>query len=111
MIHWPALIVYDGEDELTYVKNRSFWDDAPDLHLFSYELDDILIDTKGLVYTLNTIVNNIVIPQVTDKIIPLDDLIELVRKHASIENYCCSAKITAQSYLQAIEIVASINEI
>jgi len=93
------------------VKNRPVWDNDPDFHLFSYEPDDVLIDAKGLVYTLNTRINNIVIPQATDKILPLADLIELVRKHASIENYCCSAKIIAQSYLQAIEIVASINEI
>lgn len=110
MIHWPALIIYDGEDELIYVKNRSVWDNDPDLHLFSYEPDDILIDAKGLVYTLNITINNIVIPKATGKILPLVEVIELVRKHASIENYCCSAKITAQNYRQAIEIVPSINE-
>jgi hypothetical protein len=110
LIHWPALIIYDGEDELNYIKNRTVWDNDPDLNLFSYEPDDILIDTKGLVYTLNSTRNNIVIPKATDNMLSLAELIDLVRKHASIENYCCSAKITAQSYLQAIEMVASIND-
>lgn len=51
MILWPAIIKYEGESELTFVSSESEWQCDVDLHFFSYEDDDVLIDSTGAIYS------------------------------------------------------------
>ena len=48
MIVWPVVLKYEGVDELTFVSDQNEWDTDTDLHGFSYETTDVMIDSAGL---------------------------------------------------------------
>ncbi|NQZ51206.1 MAG: hypothetical protein HRT95_13870, partial [Moritella sp.] len=72
-----------------------------------------LIDASGALFALPAASS----PSDTDVFVALDsrilvaEFVELVRKHAVIENYCCSAKINAKTHQQVIAMVKEINSL
>ena len=113
MVKWPAVIKYHGEDELIYVESLVEWQNDPDLCLPHYESEDRLIDASGALFSLPVASS----PSDTDMFVSLDsrilvpEFVELVRKHAVIENYCCSAKINAKTHQQVVAMVKEINSL
>lgn len=113
MIKWPAVIKYQGEDELIYIASLSDWLNDPDLCLPNYEAEDRLIDVSGALFLLPTApsdVNAATFVALNTEI-PVHEFVELVRQHAVIENYCCSAKINAKTHQQVIAMVKEINSL
>jgi len=112
-INWPAVIKYHGEDELIYIESLSEWKNDPDLCLPHYESEDRLIDACGALFSLPAA------PSLSDTgmfvsleaRILVPEFVELIRKHAVIENYCCSAKLNAKTYQQVIAMVKEINSL
>ena len=113
VIKWPAVIKYHGEDELIYIASLAEWQIDPDLCLPHYESEDRLIDASGALFALAAASS----PLDTDMFVSLDsrilvaEFVELVRKHAVIENYCCSAKINAKTHQQVVAMVKEINSL
>lgn len=113
MIKWPAVIKYQGEDELIYIASLNDWSNDPDLCQSHYEIEDRLIDMSGALFSLPTASADVN----TDAFVALDtqisvpEFVELVRKHAVIENYCCSAKINAKTHSQVIAMIKEINSL
>ena len=113
MVKWPAVIKYHGEDELIYVESLTEWKNDPDLCLANYESEDRLIDANGALFSFPAASS----PSDTDMFFSLDsrilvpEFVELIRKHAVIENYCCSAKLNAKTYQQVITMVKEINSL
>ncbi|QUM80097.1 hypothetical protein HWV01_07230 [Moritella sp. 5] len=111
MVKWPAVIKYHGEDELIYVESLTEWKNDPDLCLPNYESEDRLIDASGALFSLPAASS----PSDTDMFVSLysrilvPEFVELIRKHAVIENYCCSAKLNAKTYQQVMAMVKEIN--
>ncbi len=113
VVQWPAVIKYHGEDELIYIESLSEWKNDPNLCLPHYESEDRLIDASGALFSLPAA------PSLsdTDMFVSLDsrilvpEFVDLVRKHAVIENYCCSAKINANTHQQVIAMVKEINSL
>jgi len=138
MVKWPAVIKYQGEDELIYIESLAEWQSDPDLCESSYEVEDRLIDASGALFSfssqrliaksaiakLSITQKSITKAPITktsemqpeafvdlDESIGVIEFVELVRKHAVIENYCCSAKLNAKTYQQVIAMVKEINSI
>ncbi|MDX2322009.1 MAG: DUF4144 family protein [Moritella sp.] len=113
MIKWPAVIKYQGEDELIYLASLNDWLNDADLCLSCYELEDRLIDMSGALFSLPTVSSavNTTAFLALDAQISVPEFVELVRKHAVIENYCCSAKLNAKTHQQVIAMVKEINSI
>ena len=113
VVKWPAVIKYHGEDELIYIASLAEWQNDPDLCLPHYESEDRLIDASGALFALPAASS----PLDTDMFVSLDsrilvaEFVELVRKHAVIENYCCSAKINAKTHQQVVSMVKEINSL
>ncbi len=113
MVKWPAVIKYHSEDELIYVESLTEWKNDPGLCLPHYESEDRLIDASGALFSLPVASS----PLNTDMFVSLDcrilvsEFVELIRKHAVIENYCCSAKLNAKTYQQVIAMVKEINSL
>ena len=113
VIKWPAVIKYHGEDELIYIASLVEWQNDPDLCLPHYESEDRLIDASGALFSLPSALS----PSDTDMFVSLDsrilvaEFVKLVRKHAVIENYCCSAKINGKTHQQVIAMVKEINSL
>jgi len=55
MINWPAVIKYEGQDELAYVSSRAQLESDAESHAFSCDHNDFLIDGKGCIYSLESI--------------------------------------------------------
>ena len=107
MIIWPAILKYAGEKELTFISNQSEWNCDADLHFFSYEAKDMLIDSEGFIHSLANRKNNFVTPVPTNHSLSLQEVIELVKAHLSELGSCCVSKLSAQSIKHAIDIVGA----
>lgn len=109
MITWPVIIKHDGEDELIYVKSLSDWQADEEMLLYIFTERDVLIDSKGKVFSLPLLQKNI---HSEDYLATcnLDNVIELLKAHAAIMGQCCVEKIQTNSIADAIELVASIND-
>ena len=113
MIKWPAVLQYQGEDELIYIESLTDWLNDPDLCQSRYEAEDRLIDTDGALFSLPTtslVANSKAFVSLGTQI-SVHEFVELVRKHAVVENYCCSAKINGKTHQQVIAMVKAINSL
>ncbi len=105
MTIWPAIIKYAKGDELTYIADLAEWNYDADLHFFEYDNLDILIDSLGLIHHLNNRNDAFILPESTGDIIGLGPAIGIVKAHFSSVGSCCSAKLTARSVSELIDLV------
>lgn len=110
MINWPAVIKYDGDDELVYVASVEAWKCDAELHLYNHRSSDQLIDSSGRVFSLDYSDDDTIVTEDTGTRLKLDDFIRLVRIHASSSHHCCIEKISFRSFAEGIELVAGMNE-
>lgn len=105
MITWPAILKYDGENELVFIANQAQWNKDPDLFYYAYESDDLLLDSKGVIYKLDQIKENYVTPVSTNRMASLSEMEEMLKSHMSELGHCCIAKIAITSIQEAIVMV------
>ena len=105
MIVWPVVIKYEGESELTFVSSQPKWDGDADLHHFSYETGDKLIDSAGAVYGLQTRKSHCITPSFTGQYVNQQEVLGLVKAHLSEIGQCCVAKFSINSIAQGIRAV------
>lgn len=99
-VTWPAFIKHGHSDELDYVETEAQWKS----HYAGgkYLPDDQLIDSAGRCY----------LPGVPDSVVTqleLDDVLELVRLHASVCGHCCVSKMGAPDVGSAVGMVGVID--
>jgi hypothetical protein len=110
MINWPAVIKYEGDDELTHVSSEKAWlRDAATL-LYNHSGDDQLIDSSGQIFNLDSLNDNKILTVDTGQRITVAALIRLVRIHASSSHRCCIEKISFHTIAEGISLVDSMNE-
>ena len=105
MIIWPAMIKYTEDDELIYISDLTEWTGDEDLHAYQYDPVDIFIDSSGLIHHLNHRDNDFTLPGSTGSTMELKSAIAMVKAHFSSMGSCCSAKLTARSIAELIELV------
>ena len=110
MINWPAVIKYNGDDELIYIGSNEEWMRDADSHLYNHSRDDYLIDSSGHIFNLEHVNDDILNPQGTGSQISLQDFIRLVRIHASNSHRCCIEKISFRNIAEGINLVSSMND-
>ena len=110
MVSWPAIIKHSDDPELIYVSNQIEWDNDVELHYFEYDDTDFLLDSSGKIYTLQEIKNSLIKPVPNGDSKSLQEILGLVKAHAAQQGSCCVAKLYAPSILEALKIVASLNE-
>jgi len=94
MINWPAVIKYDGDDELIYVGSGEEWIRDAESHLYNHNCDDRLIDSSGDIFSLDHVRDDLINPESTGNQIVLEDFVKLARIHASNSHRCCIEKKT-----------------
>lgn len=108
MISWPAVIHYQGDDELTFIKSEQAWQLDAELHGYAYSEDDILIDNAGhvaqLIYNKE---NSMVVIQATRNTKTISEFEALIKKHMSHLNQCCISKLKISSFHEGILLVES----
>ena len=110
MINWPAVIKFDGDDELTYIGSADEWlRDAPSL-LYHHKGDDYLIDSNGHIFSLDHVHDGAINAEDAGNKITLQDFVRLVRIHASNSHRCCIEKISFRNIAEGISLVSSMND-
>lgn len=110
MLNWPAVIKYEGDDELTYIASEEQWKRDAGSHLYNHSGYNYLIDSNGHSYNLVETHGEVITPQSTGASMALQDFIKLVRIHASTVNRCCIEKIGFRSIAEGISLVGDMNE-
>lgn len=110
MINWPAVIKFDGDDELAYVGSDNEWMRDAQSHLYNHKGDDYLIDSSGRLFSLDRVHDGTFNPESTGNQIELQDFIRLVRIHASNSHRCCIEKIHFRNIAEGISLIASMDE-
>lgn len=103
-IAWPAILHFSGDHELMFIASQTEWDADTCVHGGHYESNDRLIDSLGMIYSLNQRNNNFLTPQPTGRAASLAEIIALVKAHLSEQGSCCVSKLFAASITEAIEI-------
>ena len=108
-INWPAILNYSGDAELLYLNSQSEWDSDQGLHSFSYDENDCLIDSSGNIYSLIYKIDKTVQPVFTNKTKTLDEILGLIKAHASQTDSCCVAKLYAPSISDAFKMIEALS--
>lgn len=111
MITWPAILKYDGENELVFILNQAQWNKDPDLFYYAYESDDFLLDSDGMIYRLDQIEDHFVTPVADNRNASIEEVIDMLKAHMSELGHCCIAKISLNSIKEAIDMVGELEEI
>ena len=110
MINWPGIIKHLDDAELVYVSDQSQWDSDAELHSFDYDEFDYLIDSSGNTYTLTKRSNKQVKPESNGGSMSRNEILGLVKAHASQKGSCCVSKLYAPTIGDAFKIVESLIE-
>lgn len=107
---WPAVLKYEGEDELVCIGSEAEWACDADLHACRYSRDDNLIDSSGRIYRLVADGEDIMLPAYSGNTISLPSFNTLLRAHVAAVGQCCSGKVMAASIEEGIALVQGLGE-
>ena len=97
MIQFPAVFKLSGQDELLYISDQTSFDKHYQLQQAYLLPDDLLIDSKGMAYSLNQLCLDTP-EQQSIKEFALQELIALVQAHFFAESQTCVVKIQAPDH-------------
>ena len=107
-VNWPAIIKFNGDAELIYIRDETDWTQNTGSNHFRLQPGDTLIDSTGCLYPLNA--NGRALPEQAGRKLSQEDITMLVRAHAAQAGSCCIEKISAPSIKDVIELVKSLDE-
>ena len=105
MIDWPAVIVFDGDTELTYIANQEQWLHDTELHAMTYRDTDVLIDSQGQLFSLQSGNNGAIEPKALKQRIELQRFVRLVQVHAAACGECCIQKISFNNISEGLSLI------
>ncbi|SEQ86469.1 protein structure with unknown function [Amphritea atlantica] len=110
MVRWPAIIKYEGDSELTFVSGLSEWECDADLHFFSYEEGDALIDSEGVIYALDKREADCIKPRATGGSFNKEEILEIIKEHFSAIGECCVSKFSISTISEGVAVVGKFEE-
>lgn len=105
-ITWPALIKLEGDAELIYVESGHAFALDPEIQGTIFGLNDVLIDSTGLVYSLRR--DGIARPEIRESCgnLSANELSGLIQAHESSLGSCCASKILFPTVAEAVRSLA-----
>ena len=110
MINWPAVIKFDGDEELVFIRSNTEWKRDAESLLYNHSGDDQLIDSSGRVYSLVHHEDGSLHTENTGSTVGLTQFVKLVRIHASNSHRCCIEKINFRDIAEGIRLIASMSD-
>lgn len=110
IISWPAVIKFEGDDELCYVDSERTWIHDAESLLYNHRGNDQLIDSDGCIFDLERRSDDHIEVVDSGERIRLSDFIKQVRIHASCSHRCCIEKINFRSIAEGIRLIDSMND-
>ncbi|NRB24184.1 DUF4144 family protein [Shewanella sp.] len=107
-IHWPAILIHAGHDELIYLDNEQDWEIEAQGHIDEMSQ---LFDSAGISYRLpladidNGKPNQHLIWLTATEPLELKQVLSSVRRHASALGHCCTAKLGANTVKQVFDMM------
>lgn len=111
MVLWPAIIKYEGDNELTFIPDESAWLTDEELYGFVPNEGDVLIDSAGSIYSLNERVGGHIKPSATGYHVKKDDLRVMIQQHFSSLGQCCVSKFAIGSISEGVAMIGSMDTI
>ena len=105
-IQWPAIILYAGDDELTYVHSQRDWDSDDGFMQTIYATDDMLIDLTGNAFRISSVNEGFLLEPIA-KPKTLNEINSIIRRHFAKSGNCCVSKFHANSIIEASQSVMS----
>lgn len=103
MIEWPAILKSSNDDELLFVATPA---DLQELQQGAgLQAGDMLVDSGGMSFALNS---DGVASEQPQQQMTLEEVLALVRRHASVCGHCCVSKMGAPGIAQAVALVDEI---
>ena len=109
MIEWPAVVKYEGDDELTYIGSENEWMRDSGSHLYNHTGTSFLIYSKGAIFSLIDNETGTISLHVSGDKMSVEDFTRLVRIHASTVNRCCIEKISFRDIADGVKLIDSMN--
>ncbi len=82
------------------------WTANADLNFHAYSIEDRLVDSSGIIFSLPEKKGDEYIEiNTTDQSLSLEEFTELIKKHLAQSNQCCIAKIQLESYLEGMTFI------
>ncbi|EDQ00350.1 DUF4144 family protein [Shewanella benthica] len=112
-IHWPAILIHTGHDDLIYLANEQDWEIEAQGHIDAMSQ---LFDSSGITYRLKLedIDNGKLNPHlnwlIATEPLELKQVLSSVRHHASTLGHCCTAKLGANTVKQVFDIMRYLEE-
>jgi len=107
---WPALIRVEGDPELVFLRDRSAWQSESGLVAASPGDTCLLVDSTGQLFRPELVTGSEFGLQPLDQVMPLPEILELVKAHAAQAGSCCVEKLWAPSIRDAFQIVESFSD-
>ncbi|MBT8126937.1 MAG: DUF4144 domain-containing protein [Gammaproteobacteria bacterium] len=111
MIHWPAVIIFEGDGELCYIDCEQAWIQDAESLFYNHHGNDRLIDSSGRIYDLEHRTDDQIVMVDSGERIRLTDFVKLVRIHASCSHRCCIEKINFRSIAEGVRLIDSMNQV
>ena len=106
MIIWPAIIRFNGDDELSFILDKNEWKSDADLYFHSYTEGDEFVDSRGNIYDLGFDEDSKSVQlKATGTRISVREFEQLVKKHMVQLNQCCISKFQISSYQEGMMII------
>jgi hypothetical protein len=100
LVNFPAVIKLHADDELMLIANKFAFENDHNLTNMYFQPQDILIDSRGHVFNIQKAERLYLLK--ADDILPLDEIIKLVKLHLSNHGACCISKFSADSIEDAL---------
>ena len=102
----PACVRFHGDDELHFIGTQDTWQQDVQLSRGKIHPDDRLIDADGHLYKLERDTDGHLRCRRVPGSLSLQEVLQLVRRHAAQDGACCVAKLSAASIAEAIAMLA-----
>lgn len=102
----PAFIKFHGDDELHFIGSQNAWKEDAQLIQTRFHPDDMLVDANGNQFSLQRELDDHVRCTPIAGSLSLEEVLQLVRRHAAQDGACCVAKLSAGSIAEAIALLA-----
>lgn len=109
MISWPAFIKVSNDSHLAYLDSVECWGAMIDDEY--YQAGDLLIDSTGKQYSLLALVDYAKSQESMPKYesCSLAEAVLYAQEYALVANTCCSSKVGADSFVNLMAVIKSID--
>lgn len=109
-LQWPAVIQYQGDDELLYLAGEEDWQSQLGQQPMPFAEQDRLIDSRGRVFYLRTDASGAPALQVSAERIELSAFTTLLRAHAVRTGSCCAGKVGCSDLAEGMCLIGRMED-